>query len=66
MKGKRIIFLMMVTVALFATGQMAIASGSTEKGGAASGKGGTLSFWNMPFVTQEVSPDYVKQWLANA
>ena len=21
-----------------------------------------LSFWNMPFVTQEVSPDYVKQW----
>lgn len=27
--------------------------------------GGTLSFWNMPFVTQEVSPDYVKQWEAN-
>jgi ABC-type glycerol-3-phosphate transport system substrate-binding protein len=22
----------------------------------------TLSFWNMPFVTQEVSPEYVKQW----
>ncbi len=22
----------------------------------------TLSFWNMPFVTQEVSPQYVKQW----
>lgn len=21
-----------------------------------------LSFWNMPFVTQEVSPQYVKQW----
>src|SRR3972149_1158467 len=21
-----------------------------------------LSFWNMPFVTQEVSPEYVKQW----
>jgi ABC-type glycerol-3-phosphate transport system substrate-binding protein len=24
-----------------------------------------LSFWNMPFVTQEVSPEYVKQWEAN-
>jgi multiple sugar transport system substrate-binding protein len=23
---------------------------------------GALSFWNMPFVTQEVSPEYVKQW----
>lgn len=22
----------------------------------------SLSFWNMPFVTQEVSPEYVKQW----
>ena len=21
-----------------------------------------LTFWNMPFVTQEVSPDYVKMW----
>ena len=21
-----------------------------------------LSFWNMPFVTQEVSPEYVKKW----
>ena len=21
-----------------------------------------LSFWNMPFVTQEVSPEYVSQW----
>lgn len=26
---------------------------------------GKLSFWNMPFNTQEVSPDYVKQWVAN-
>ena len=24
--------------------------------------GGSLSFWNMPFVTQEVSPEYVQQW----
>jgi hypothetical protein len=22
----------------------------------------SLSFWNMPFVTQEVSPEYVKAW----
>ena len=22
----------------------------------------SLAFWNMPFVTQEVSPEYVKQW----
>ncbi|MFN2202502.1 MAG: ABC transporter substrate-binding protein [Caldilineaceae bacterium] len=30
----------------------------------AGGEGGTvdLSFWNMPFVTQEVSPEYVVQW----
>ncbi len=26
----------------------------------------SLSFWNMPFVTQEVSPDYVAQWEADA
>src|SRR5512142_2380907 len=25
---------------------------------------GALSFWNMPFVTQEVSPAYVTQWQA--
>jgi len=24
----------------------------------------TLTFWNMPFVTQEVSPNYVQQWEA--
>jgi len=26
----------------------------------------SLSFWNMPFVTQEVSPEYVKAWEADA
>jgi ABC-type glycerol-3-phosphate transport system substrate-binding protein len=26
----------------------------------------SLSFWNMPFVTQEVSPKYVKAWEADA
>ena len=25
----------------------------------------TLAFWNMPFVTQEVSPEYVADWEAN-
>jgi hypothetical protein len=25
---------------------------------------GALSFWNMPFVTQEVPPSYVQQWEA--
>jgi ABC-type glycerol-3-phosphate transport system substrate-binding protein len=27
--------------------------------------GKSLSFWNMPFVTQEVSPEYVKTWEAD-
>ena len=27
---------------------------------------GSLSFWNMPFVTQEVSPDYVLKWEEDA
>ena len=26
----------------------------------------SLSFWNMPFVTQEVSPDYVLKWEEDA
>jgi ABC-type glycerol-3-phosphate transport system substrate-binding protein len=26
----------------------------------------SLSFWNMPFVTQEVSPEYVKNWETDA
>ena len=25
----------------------------------------SLAFWNMPFVTQEVSPEYVNQWEAD-
>lgn len=28
----------------------------------AAGEKVSLAFWNMPFVTQEVSPDYVLQW----
>ncbi len=30
--------------------------------GGAAPAAGTLSFWNMPFVTQEVPPSYVQQW----
>jgi ABC-type glycerol-3-phosphate transport system substrate-binding protein len=33
-----------------------------EQAPAASAGSAALSFWNMPFVTQEVSPEYVKQW----
>ncbi|HXW00960.1 MAG TPA: substrate-binding domain-containing protein, partial [Anaerolineae bacterium] len=33
-----------------------------EQAPAASAGAAALSFWNMPFVTQEVSPEYVKQW----
>jgi ABC-type glycerol-3-phosphate transport system substrate-binding protein len=32
---------------------------------APAGEAVTLSFWNMPFVTQEVSPEYVKKWEAD-
>ncbi|HEX9925161.1 MAG TPA: extracellular solute-binding protein [Anaerolineae bacterium] len=32
----------------------------------ASGEQVTLAFWNMPFVTQEVSPNYVLQWEEDA
>ena len=32
----------------------------------ASGEAVSLTFWNMPFVTQEVSPEYVAQWEADA
>ena len=37
------------------------AAGET-KPEAAAGQQVSLSFWNMPFNTQEVSPEYVKQW----
>ena len=42
-----------VSVCLFATGRKE----AVEKV--------SLSFWNMPFVTQEVSPEYVTQWEAD-
>jgi ABC-type glycerol-3-phosphate transport system substrate-binding protein len=41
----------------------AAAAAATPEATAAAPSGKVaLSFWNMPFVTQEVSPDYVTQW----
>lgn len=51
-KGKWI--LMALSVVLLAGGPFGLIS----EGKAAK----TLSFWNMPFVTQEVSPEYVSKW----
>jgi len=57
MHRKPVLFIVCVASLALAAGGAAFASGSAEGGGKVS-----LSFWNMPFVTQEVSPDYVKQW----
>lgn len=35
---------------------------AVEPGAAAPAEKVDLAFWNMPFVTQEVSPDYVLKW----
>lgn len=40
------------------------AGGATQAAGAGAQATGTATFWNMPFVTQEVSPKYVQQWEA--
>ena len=48
------------TTAAEATATMAPEATATTA--AAAGARVPISFWNMPFVTQEVSPDYVKQW----
>ena len=46
--------LIAISVALFMGGPFGLVSeGKAQK---------NLSFWNMPFVTQEVSPNYVKNW----
>jgi multiple sugar transport system substrate-binding protein len=52
--------LAVVVLVLLAVGAVAFAAGGKEAAAKPE-----LSFWNMPFVTQEVSPDYVKQWIAN-
>ncbi len=53
MRKKKYFILALV---FFAASPTLFAKGTEEK---------SLSFWNMPFVTQEVSPDYVKQWTAD-
>ena len=48
-----------VCVAIFLSGSFGpAAEGASKKG--------RLSFWNMPFVTQEVSPQYVQAWEKDA
>lgn len=54
--------LIMTAVILVVAAGMVFASGQKQAGEAAAGEEITLSFWNMPFVTQEVSPDYVSMW----
>ncbi|MFW6139266.1 MAG: ABC transporter substrate-binding protein [Spirochaetota bacterium] len=54
-------FVTMVSIVVFCFGCMAAFAGA-EKKEAAEAEKVTLSFWNMPFVTQEVSPEYVTRW----
>jgi ABC-type glycerol-3-phosphate transport system substrate-binding protein len=43
----------------------AVPVAAPEGAGAGAGEAVELTFWNMPFVTQEVSPTYVAQWEEN-
>ncbi len=65
MKRKLIFGGLCFGAALFIASPGLFATGTSESASSSGTSGGTLSFWNMPFVTQEVSPDYVKTWLAN-
>jgi multiple sugar transport system substrate-binding protein len=56
MRSKRVI-LEMITILLLFTLVVGLSFGAEKK---------KLTFWNMPFVTQEVSPDYVKMWESDA
>lgn len=63
--------LLLAAVPLFANGSSEqSSSGSSSKPAmsntSSSGGSSQLTFWNMPFVTQEVSPSYVQQWQKNA
>lgn len=42
-----------------------VAAPEGDGGAAGGGEQVELAFWNMPFVTQEVSPEYVAQWEEN-
>jgi len=60
---KRLFVLLLASFMLAGIGtSLAFASGSAESGGGGGGGKVDLSFWNMPFVTQEVSPEYVNMW----
>ncbi len=70
MKKTRLLAILVAVAGLLFAVQGVFANGSQESSTAtssskSSSSKGTLSFWNMPFVTQEVSPSYVKNWEQN-
>ena len=77
MNLKHYSYVALAAVAFLFAAQAAFAGGAKEKPSAAASSsmaataataatGGTLTFWNMPFNTQEVSPSYVKSFEQNA
>jgi ABC-type glycerol-3-phosphate transport system substrate-binding protein len=71
MNRKSILLIMMVAL-LFLIGTITLFARGTKKEAPAEGakeekkvEKVSLSFWNMPFVTQEVSPKYVTTWEAD-
>ncbi len=73
MNKKRLFVAVIAAIGIMFATQSIFAGGSSEKSttskpASSSSKapaGGSLTFWNMPFVTQEVSPSYVKNWEGN-
>jgi ABC-type glycerol-3-phosphate transport system substrate-binding protein len=73
MKNKKLLVALIAAIALLFVAQGVFASGSSEQPStssstttsSSSSAGGNLTFWNMPFVTQEVSPSYVQSWEQN-
>lgn len=74
MKYKKLIAAAIAAVGILFAVQGVFAHGSQEQGAttgssssssSSSASHGKLTFWNMPFVTQEVSPSYVKSWEKN-
>lgn len=59
---KRYVGMLLVMSMLVGGGMLAFAGGQGEEGGGGGEGEVSLSFWNMPFVTQEVSPEYVNMW----
>jgi len=57
---KRLLIVVMALLIIAAAGTAVFAAGQ-EEAAKAEGKA-SLAFWNMPFVTQEVSPEYIKLW----